>query len=105
MSTMASLMEGASGGSSLPLLLGHVDEPLLLESSIPRAGLPRPSLAPSPLIKHSWGLPQDLGSHAPVQAAQCPGALLLGTAEQLCHPGVGDLGVPLTHFVPALPSC
>ena len=105
MSTMASLMEGASGGSSLPLLLGHVDEPLLLESSIPRAGLPRPSLAPSPLIKHSWGLPQDLGSHAPVQAAQCPGALLLGTAEQRRPLGLVTWVCRSPALWPALPSC
>ncbi|KAI4572872.1 hypothetical protein MJG53_012710 [Ovis ammon polii x Ovis aries] len=41
----------------------------------------------------------DSGSRAPVQAAQCPGALLLGTAEQRHHPGVGALGVPLTRSV------
>ena len=99
MSITASLMEGASGGSPLPLPSGHLDEPLLLESSAPRAGLPCPSPAPSPLTEHSWAFPQDSGGHAPVQAAQCLGALLLGTAEQRHHPGVGDLGVPLTRFV------
>ncbi|KAI4535474.1 hypothetical protein MG293_014700 [Ovis ammon polii] len=41
----------------------------------------------------------DSGSRAPVQAAQCPGALLLGTAEQRHHPGVGALGVPLARSV------
>ena len=95
----ASLMEGASGGSSLPLPSGHLDEPLLLESSAPRAGLPCPSPAPSPLTEHSWAFPQDWGGCAPVQAAQCPGALLLGTADQRCPPGVGDLGVPLACSV------
>ena len=95
----ASLMAGASGGSSLPLPSGHLDEPLLLESSAPRAGLPCPSPAPSPLTEHSWAFPQDWGDRAPVQAAQCPGALLLGTAEQRRPPGVGNLGVPLAHSV------
>lgn len=58
-----------------------------------------PSPAPSPLTEHSWAFPQDWGGHAPVEAAQCPGALLLGTAEQ-CRPlGVGDLGVPLARSV------
>ena len=99
MSITASLMEGASGGSSLPLPSGHLDEPLLLESSAPRAGLPCPSPAPSPLAEHSWAFPQDWGGRAPVQAAQCPGALLLGTAEQRRPPGVGDLGVPLARSV------
>ncbi|KAI4560098.1 hypothetical protein MJT46_012336, partial [Ovis ammon polii x Ovis aries] len=42
---------------------------------------------------------KDSGSRAPVQAAQCPGALLLGTAEQRHHPGVGALGVPLARSV------
>ena len=93
MSITASLMEGASGGSSLPLLSGHLDEPLLLESSAPRAGLPCPSPAPSTLTEHSWAFPQDWGGRAPVQAAQCTGALLLSTAEQRSPPGVGDLGV------------
>ncbi|KAG5198071.1 hypothetical protein JEQ12_007761 [Ovis aries] len=41
----------------------------------------------------------DSGSRAPVQAAQCLGALLLGTAEQRHHPGVGALGVPLARSV------
>ncbi|KAI4560127.1 hypothetical protein MJT46_012365 [Ovis ammon polii x Ovis aries] len=44
-------------------------------------------------------LSKDSGSLAPVQAAQCPGALLLGTAEQCHHPGVGALGVPLARSV------
>ncbi|KAI4560120.1 hypothetical protein MJT46_012358 [Ovis ammon polii x Ovis aries] len=44
-------------------------------------------------------LSKDSGSRAPVQAAQCPGALLLGTAEQRHHPGVGALGVPLARSV------
>ncbi|KAI4560106.1 hypothetical protein MJT46_012344 [Ovis ammon polii x Ovis aries] len=44
-------------------------------------------------------LSKDSGSLAPVQAAQCPGALLLGTAEQRHHPGVGALGVPLARSV------
>ena len=92
-------MEGASGGSPLPLPSGHLDEPLLLESSAPRAGLPCPSPTASPLTEQSWAFPQDLGGHTAVQAAQCPGALLLGTAEQLRPPGVGDLGVPLAHSV------
>ena len=99
MSIPASLMAGASGGSLLPLPSGHLDEPLLLESSAPRAGLPFPSPAPSPLTEHSWGFPQDWGGHTPVQAAQCLGALLLGTAEQRRPPGVGDLGVPLARSV------
>lgn len=99
MSITASLMEGASGGSSLPLPSGHLDEPLLLESSAPRAGLPCPSPAPSPLTEHSWAFPQDWGGCAPVQAAQCPGALLLGTADQRCPPGVGVLGVLLACSV------
>ena len=99
MSITASLMEGASGGSSLPLPSGHLDEPLLLESSAPSAGLPCPSPAPSPLTKHSWAFPQDWGGCAPVQATQCPGALLLSTAEQRRPPGVGDLGVPLACSV------
>ena len=95
MSITASLMEGESGGSSLPLPSGHVDEPLLLESSAPRAGLPCPSPAPSPLTEHPWAFPQDCGGRPPVQAAQCLGALLLGTAEQRHPPGVDDLGVLL----------
>ncbi|KAI4572870.1 hypothetical protein MJG53_012708 [Ovis ammon polii x Ovis aries] len=41
----------------------------------------------------------DSGSRAPVQAAQCLGALLLSTAEQRHHPGVGALGVPLARSV------
>ena len=98
MSITASLMEGASGGSSLPLPSDHLDEPLLLESSAPRAGLPCPS-APSPLTEHSWAFPQDWGGCAPVQAAQCTGALLLSTAEQRHPPGVGDLGVLLACSV------
>ena len=92
-------MEGASGGSLLPLPSGHLGEPLLLESNVPRAGLPCPSPAPSPLTEHSWAFPQDWGGHPPVQAAQCPGALLLSTAEQRRPPGVGDLGVPLARSV------
>ena len=99
MSITASLMEGASGGSSLPLPSGHLDEPLVLESSAPRAGLPGPSPAPSPLTEHSWAFPQDWGGCAPVQAAQCPGALLLGTSDQRRPPAVGDLGVPLACSV------
>ena len=99
MSITASLMEGASGGSSLPLPSGHLDEPLLLESSAPRAGLPCPSPAPSPLTEHSWAFPQDWGGGTPVQATQCPGALLLSTAEQRCPPGFGHLGVPLACSV------
>ncbi|KAG5198073.1 hypothetical protein JEQ12_007763 [Ovis aries] len=51
---------------------------------------------PSDLRKHCR---KDSGSRAPVQAAQCPGALLLGTAEQRHHPGVGALGVPLARSV------
>ena len=70
-----------------------------MESTAPRAGLPCPSPSPSPLTEHSWAFPQDWGSDAPVQATQCPGALLLGTAEQRRPPGVGDLGVPLAHSV------
>ena len=93
------MMEGASGGSSLPLRSGHLDEPLLLESTAPRAGLPCPSPAPSPLTEHSWAFLQDWGGRDPVQATQCPGALLLGTAEQRRPPGVGNLGVPLAHSV------
>ena len=58
-----------------------------------------PSPAPSPLTEHSWAFPQDWGGCAPVQAAQCPEALLLGTADQRCPPGVGDLGVPLASSV------
>ena len=99
MSITASLMEGASGGGSLPLPSGHLDEPLLLESSAPRAGLPCPSPAPSPLTEYSWAFPQDWGGCAPVQAAQCTGALLLSTAEQRAPPGVGDLGVLLACSV------
>ena len=99
MSITASLMEGASGGSSLPLPSGHLDEPLLLESSAPRAGFPCPSPAPSPLTEHSWAFPQDWGGGTPVQATQCPGALLLSTAEQRCPPGFGHLGVPLACSV------
>ena len=98
-SITASLMEGASGGSSLPLPSGHLDELLLLESSAPRDGLPCPCPAPSPLTKRPWAFPQDCGGRPPVQAAQCPGVLLLGTAEQRHPPGVGDLGVPLTCCV------
>ena len=50
-------------------------------------------------MEHSWAFPQDWGSDAPVQATQCLGALLLGTAEQRRPTGVGDLGVPLAHSV------
>ena len=70
-----------------------------MESTAPRAGLPCPSPAPSPMTEHSWAFPQDWGSDAPVQATQCLGALLLGTAEQRRPPGVGNLGVPLAHSV------
>ena len=51
------------------------------------------------MTEHSWAFPQDWGGHTPVQATQCPGALLLGTAEQRRPPGVGNLGVPLAHSV------
>ena len=51
------------------------------------------------MTEHSWAFPQDWGGHAPVQATQCLGALLLGTAEQRRPPGVGNLGVPLAHSV------
>ena len=104
-SITASLMEGASGGSSLPLPFGHLVEPLLLESSAPRAGLPCPSPAPSPLTEHSWAFPQDWGDRAPVQAAQCPGALLLGTAEQRRPLGLVTWVCRSPALWPALPSC
>ncbi|KAI4535460.1 hypothetical protein MG293_014686 [Ovis ammon polii] len=55
---------------------------------------------PSPEREDKLGfMTLDSGSLAPVQAAQCPGALLLGTAEQRHHPGVGALGVPLARSV------
>ncbi|KAG5194814.1 hypothetical protein JEQ12_012103 [Ovis aries] len=53
----------------------------------------------SPLTEHSWAFLQDWGGRDPVQATQCPGALLLGTAEQHGPPGVDDLGVALAHSV------
>ena len=85
-SITASLMEGASGGSSLPLPFGHLVEPLLLESSAPRAGLPCPSPTPSLLIEHSWGLPAGPGQPFSSSGSSVPGSPSAGHSRAAPSP-------------------
>ena len=99
MSLTAPLMEGAPGGSSLPLPSGPSDEPLLLESSAPRPGRPCPSPAPSPVTDHSGDRPEGLRQPHSSSGSSVPGSPSVGSVELLRQPGAGGLGVPLTSTV------
>ena len=66
--------------------LGHLVEPLLLESSAPRAGLPCPSPTPSLLIEHSWGLPAGPGQPFSSSGSSVPGSPSAGHSRAAPSP-------------------
>ena len=104
MSITASLMEGASGGSSLPLPSGHLDEPLLLESSAPWPSLSlshsQPAdqalLGPSCRTRAAMLQFRQLSAREPFCWAQQSSAITLGLVTWVCRSPT---------LWPALPSC